>query len=61
MRKMYSEQKLINYADSTSTQIVVATVTTINGEDIAFYATKWAHEWGIGQAKEDKRGFSFSC
>ncbi len=47
------EQKLINYADSTSTQIVVATVTTINGEDIAFYATKWAHEWGIGQAKED--------
>ena len=47
------EQKLIKYADSTSTQIVVATVQTINGEDIAFYATKWAHEWGIGQAKED--------
>ena len=47
------EQKLINYADSTSTQIVVATVKTINGEDIAFYAAKWAHEWGIGQAKED--------
>jgi len=47
------EQKLINYADSTSTQIVVATVNTIYGEDIAFYATKWAQEWGIGQAKED--------
>ena len=28
------EQKLIKYADSTSTQIVVATVKTINGEDI---------------------------
>jgi len=47
------EQKLINYADTTSTQIVVATVNTINGEDIAFYATRWAHEWGIGQKDED--------
>jgi len=51
------QQKLINYADSTSTQIVVATVNTINGEDIAFYAAKWAQEWGIGQAKEDNGVF----
>lgn len=47
------EQKLINYADSTSTQIVVATVKTINGEDIALYAAQWAQKWGIGQATED--------
>jgi len=47
------EQKLINYADTTSTQIVVATVKTINGEDIGLYAAQWAHKWGIGQAKED--------
>ncbi len=47
------EQKLISYSDTTSTQIVVATVKTINGENIAFYATKWAHEWGIGQKDED--------
>ncbi|NNC70301.1 MAG: TPM domain-containing protein, partial [Flavobacteriaceae bacterium] len=47
------EQKLINYADSTSTQIVVATVATVNGENIALYATKWAHDWGIGQKDED--------
>lgn len=47
------EQKLINYADSTSTQIVVATVLTINGEEIALYAAEWAQKWGIGQAKED--------
>ena len=47
------EQKLINYADSTSTQIVVATINTLNGEDIAFYAAQWAQKWGIGQAKED--------
>jgi len=47
------EQKLINYSDTTSTQIVVGTVKTINGEDIAFYAAKWAHKWGIGQADKD--------
>jgi len=47
------EQKLINYADTTSTQIVVATVKTINGEDIALYAAEWAQKWGIGQANED--------
>ena len=47
------EQKLINYADSTSTQIVVATVGTVNGENISLFATKWAHEWGIGQADKD--------
>jgi uncharacterized protein len=51
------EQKLINYADTTSTQIVVATVNTINGEDIAFYAAKWAQEWGIGQKEEDNGVF----
>ena len=47
------EQKLINYADSTSTQIVVATVNSVKGENISLYATKWAHEWGIGQADKD--------
>ena len=47
------EQKLINYSDTTSTQIVVATVKTIHGEDIAFYATKWAQKWGIGQVDKD--------
>ncbi len=47
------ERKLINYADSTSTQIVVASIKTLGGEDIAFFSTKWAHEWGIGQANED--------
>jgi len=51
------EQKLVNYADSTSTQIVVATVKSIHGEDIAFYATKWAQKWGIGQANEDNGVF----
>jgi len=47
------EQKLISYSDTTSTQIVVATIKTINGEDIAYFATKWSHEWGIGQKDKD--------
>jgi len=47
------ESKLISYSDSTSTQIVVITVETINGEDIGILTPKWAHQWGIGQAKED--------
>src|SRR6476620_3119492 len=44
------EEKLVRYSDSTSTQIVVATIETLNNEDIGILAPKWAHEWGIGQA-----------
>ena len=51
------EEKLIRYSDSTSTQIIVATVTTIHGEDIGILTPKWAQEWGIGQAKEDNGVF----
>ena len=47
------EQKLVRYSDSTSTQIVVITVPTINGENIGLLTPKWAQEWGIAQAKED--------
>lgn len=52
-QKTSLEQKLIHYADSTSTQIVVATINTTNGEEIGYYATHWAHKWGIGQADKD--------
>jgi uncharacterized protein len=55
--KTQLEEKLVRYSDSTSTQIVVATVATINGEDIGIVTPKWAHEWGIGQAKEDNGVF----
>lgn len=51
------EQKLIQYSDSTTTQIVVVTVETLNGEYIGQLATKWAHTWGVGQAKEDNGVF----
>ncbi len=47
------ENKLIRYSDSTSTQIVVISVEDLKGEDIGILTPKWAHEWGIGQEKED--------
>lgn len=47
------EQKLINYSDTTSTQIVVVTINSLNGNDIAMYATELAHKWGIGQKDKD--------
>lgn len=52
-QKTALEQKLIKYNDSTSTQIVVVTVKTINGRNIALYATEWAHKWKIGQKGKD--------
>lgn len=52
-QKASLEQKLINYADTTSTQIVVATITSLEGKNINFYATQWAHKWGIGQEGKD--------
>ncbi len=47
------KQKLINYADTTSTQIVVVTIPSLKGEYIGTYAAKWAQKWGIGQSKKD--------
>lgn len=51
------EHKLIKYADTTSTQIVVAVIGSTKGEEIGYLATNWAHEWGIGQEKEDNGVF----
>ncbi|MAN58408.1 MAG: methanol dehydrogenase [Flavobacteriaceae bacterium] len=47
------KEKLLRYADSTSTQIVVAIIGSTNGEDISFLGARWGQEWGIGQADED--------
>jgi len=45
--------KLKRYADTTSTQIVVAIVNTLNDDDISLVGAEWGHKWGIGQADED--------
>jgi len=47
------KSKLIQYADSTSTQIVVITIESLKGENINMLAAKWGQKWGVGQAKED--------
>ncbi len=51
--KKYLEQKLINYSDSTSTQIVVITTPTIKGDDINLVGAEWGEKWGIGQKGKD--------
>lgn len=51
------KEKLVRYADSTSTQIVVYIAPTINGENIGLLAARWAHQWGIGQADKDNGVF----
>ncbi len=47
------EQKLIGYSDSTSTQIVVAIISSTEGENINYLGAQWGEKWGIGQADED--------
>lgn len=47
------EQKLIGYSDSTSTQIVVAIISSTEGENINYLGAQWGQKWGIGQADED--------
>lgn len=53
VQKLALEKKLIKYNDTTSTQIVVMTVKTINGKNIALFATELAHKWGIGEKGKD--------
>lgn len=48
-QKNQLNQKLIAYADSTSTEIVVCTIKNINGDDINYVGAKWGEKWKIGQ------------
>jgi uncharacterized protein len=45
------ERKLVNYDDSTSTQIVVVTVPTTGDYDVDDYALKILRDWGVGNKK----------
>ncbi len=51
------EHKLIKYSDTTSTQIVIAIISSTKGENIGLLAPRWGHEWGVGQAEEDNGVF----
>lgn len=52
-QKSSLENKLIKYSDSTSTQIVVAVISSTQGEYINYLGTNWAHKWGIGDKNKD--------
>ena len=47
------EKKLVAYNQSSSTQIAVVTVNSLNGNDIGDYSFRLAEEWGIGQKGKD--------
>ena len=47
------EGRLAAYSDSTSTQIVVVTVSDLDGMDAATYATEIGESWGVGSADFD--------
>ncbi len=62
------EQKLDAYADSTSTQIAIVTITTLEGAPVQEYAAQLGYKWGVGQkdkhngvviliSKQDRKGF----
>lgn len=53
VQKNNLEQKLIRYSDTTSTQIVIATISSTKGEYINYLGARWADKWGIGQADKD--------
>ncbi|KAA9340162.1 TPM domain-containing protein [Adhaeribacter soli] len=42
------EQKLVNYNDTTSTQIAIVTITSLGPYEIASYAYRIGETWGIG-------------
>lgn len=47
------ENKLRAFNDSSSTQIAVVTVPTLNGYDINDYAARLGEKWGVGQKGKD--------
>lgn len=47
------EERLVALDDSTSNQVAIVTIPTLNGYDETDYATKLLREWGIGTAKHN--------
>lgn len=48
-QEQHLENKLKQFDDSTSTNIVVVIVKTTNGTDVADYALELGRKWGVGQ------------
>nr|WP_202409459.1 TPM domain-containing protein [Hufsiella arboris] len=47
------EHKLVAFDDSTSTQIAVVLIKSLDGYDVNDYAVRLAEKWGIGQKKKN--------
>jgi len=47
------EQKLTAFDDSTSTQIAVVLIPSLEGYDVSDYAVRLAEKWGVGSAEND--------
>src|SRR5438046_850952 len=47
------ENKLLAYSDSTSTQISIVIINSLEGMEKAQYAIELGQKWGIGQKKKD--------
>src|SRR5690606_29975191 len=45
--------KLKQYNDSTSTEVLVAIVASVHGDDIDYVGAQWGHKWEIGQKGKD--------
>ena len=47
------ENKLVAFNDSTSTQIAIVIIKSLDGMEKNQYATELAEKWGIGNKKKD--------
>ncbi len=45
------EQKLVAFDDSTSTQIAIVTIETLEGAEVGSYAAELGEKWGVGTKK----------
>ena len=52
-QKQDLEKKLVSYNDSTSTQICVVTVKSLNGYESNDYAQRLGEKWGVGSKKDN--------
>ncbi len=52
------ERKLVAFDDSTSTQIAVVIIPSLDGRDVADYNIELGRAWGVG-GKENNNGVVF--
>ena len=45
------EQKLVAYSDSTTTQIAIVIIETLDGAEVGSYAAELGEKWGVGTKK----------